>query len=164
MTTAFDQFLASEAGRPYIHLLSLEEELLDEWMERLQAATDARRPDAVIRLLHGERCPTSAGFFAEMARALEFPDHFGHNWAALTDCLTDMGWLPASAYLLVMRHAEELFSASSEQAWHVLGELLNEEIADETVPLRLILVTDQAMAMAERLIGAGVPFGWVSAG
>jgi RNAse (barnase) inhibitor barstar len=29
-------------------------------------------------------------FFEEMARAFRFPDYFGHNWAALMDCLRDL--------------------------------------------------------------------------
>ena len=47
--------------------------------------------------------------FEEMARAFRFPDYFGHNWAALTDCLRDLGdrenlriavlWLDADASL-----------------------------------------------------------------
>lgn len=47
--------------------------------------------------------------FEEMARAFRFPDYFGHNWAALTDCLRDLGdrespriavlWLEADASL-----------------------------------------------------------------
>jgi RNAse (barnase) inhibitor barstar len=28
--------------------------------------------------------------FEEMARAFRFPDYFGHNWAAMTDCLRDL--------------------------------------------------------------------------
>jgi RNAse (barnase) inhibitor barstar len=28
--------------------------------------------------------------FEEMARAFRFPDYFGHNWAALMDCLRDL--------------------------------------------------------------------------
>ena len=40
--------------------------------------------------LHGE--------FAAIGKALRFPEWFGHNWDALTDCLLDMGWLPAAGY------------------------------------------------------------------
>jgi RNAse (barnase) inhibitor barstar len=32
-----------------------------------------------------------------VAKGLRFPEWFGHNWDALTDCLLDMGWLPAPA-------------------------------------------------------------------
>lgn len=155
--TAIEQLL-EQLGGPYIHLLPIQEATLHEWSAQLRAASATSRPGALVRLLDGARCQTSAGFFSEMARALEFPDHFGHNWAALTDCLTDMGWLPASAYLLVMGKSEELFGASSEQAWRILGDLLNSEIADETVPLRLILATEQADALADRLTRAGVHF------
>jgi RNAse (barnase) inhibitor barstar len=47
--------------------------------------------------------------FEEMARAFRFPDYFGHNWAALMDCLRDLRdrentriallWLDADASL-----------------------------------------------------------------
>jgi hypothetical protein len=45
---------------------------------------------------------TRAGFFQELARALRFPDYFGHNWDAVYDCLTDLNWLPAAGYVLVL--------------------------------------------------------------
>ena len=43
---------------------------------------------------------------AAIARDLRFPEWFGQNWDALTDCLLDMGWLPATAYLIILEHCD----------------------------------------------------------
>ncbi len=43
---------------------------------------------------------------AAIARALRFPEWFGHNWDALTDCLLDMGWLPAMGYVIILEHCD----------------------------------------------------------
>ncbi len=53
-------------------------------------------------------CDDKAGFLARTSRALGFPGWFGHNWDALADCLTDLGWRPASGYVLVFEHASAL--------------------------------------------------------
>lgn len=37
-----------------------------------------------------------------LARALSFPAWFGRNWDALADCLTDLAWMPAAGYVLVL--------------------------------------------------------------
>ena len=39
---------------------------------------------------------------AAIARALSFPDWFGQNLDALHDSLTDLSWLPAGEYTLVV--------------------------------------------------------------
>jgi hypothetical protein len=41
-----------------------------------------------------------------VGRALRFPEWFGHNWDALTDCLLDMGWLPATGYVVILDHCD----------------------------------------------------------
>ena len=41
-----------------------------------------------------------------VGRALRFPEWFGHNWDALTDCLLDMGWLPATGYVVILEHCD----------------------------------------------------------
>jgi RNAse (barnase) inhibitor barstar len=41
-----------------------------------------------------------------VGRALRFPEWFGHNWDALTDCLLDMGWLPATGYVIILDHCD----------------------------------------------------------
>lgn len=41
-----------------------------------------------------------------LAAKLRFPEWFGHNWDALTDCLLDMGWLPATGYVVILDHCD----------------------------------------------------------
>lgn len=41
-----------------------------------------------------------------IGRALRFPEWFGHNWDALTDSLLDMGWLPATGYMVILDHCD----------------------------------------------------------
>jgi RNAse (barnase) inhibitor barstar len=36
------------------------------------------------------------------ARALKFPNHFGKNWDALSDCLTDLSWLDGKGWVLII--------------------------------------------------------------
>lgn len=43
-----------------------------------------------------------------IATALKFPEWFGDNWDALEDCLTDLSWLKARGYVLVLEHCAEL--------------------------------------------------------
>jgi len=40
---------------------------------------------------------------AEMARAIQAPDWFGHNWDALADALGDLSWNTAPGYVLLLR-------------------------------------------------------------
>jgi hypothetical protein len=64
---------------------------------------------------------------ARVARGLEFPDWFGGNWDALEDCLTDLSWLEADGYVLLIDTAGGLAAddfgvfadvlASSAQYW-----------------------------------------------
>lgn len=53
-------------------------------------------------------CENKAGLLARIAIALDFPDWFGHNWDALADCLGDLEWLPADAYVILFEHTTEM--------------------------------------------------------
>lgn len=55
--------------------------------------------------------------FEVVASAMQFPDYFGNNWDALDECLSDMEWLPADGYCLVLRDAVKGWS----QAPYALG-------------------------------------------
>jgi hypothetical protein len=47
-----------------------------------------------------------AGFLNAAAKSLRFPHHFGSNWDAFEDCLTDLSWLDAKGYVLLFQKLE----------------------------------------------------------
>jgi hypothetical protein len=125
----------------------------------------------LVRRLRGARMRTEAGLQAEFARRLEFPAYFGHNWAALEDCLTDLEWLPAPAYLLVIEEAEQVLIDEPPERTGLFGDLLIGAVGAWAtpvaegewwdrpgVPFHVVLLTGEvdAAALARRWAGAGV--------
>jgi hypothetical protein len=45
---------------------------------------------------------------SSVAKALYFPKWFGGNWDALEDCLTDLSWMTAGGYVLLIEGAGDL--------------------------------------------------------
>lgn len=52
-------------------------------------------PGFALCIIQGKKCGQVSDLLTEFARALDFPDYFGHNWDALEECLADFDWLPA---------------------------------------------------------------------
>jgi hypothetical protein len=78
-----------------------------------------------LRQIHGKKCGTAAGVFDEFARALDFPDYFGHNWDALEECLADLEWIPAKGYVLLVTEAQAVIP-DDEEDYETLLEVLND--------------------------------------
>ena len=78
-----------------------------------------------LKVIKGRHCKTPASLFAEFARALEFPDYFGHNWDALEECLTDLEWLPAKGYILLITDAAHVLS-NDEAEYETFLEILRD--------------------------------------
>ncbi|HSB45017.1 MAG TPA: barstar family protein [Nitrospira sp.] len=92
--------------------------------QRAESLVDV--PDGFVsKVLRGSKCRTSAGLFAEFARALDFPDYFGHNWDALEECLADLEWLPAKGYVLILTDAEQVLQ-DDEADYATLLEVLSD--------------------------------------
>ena len=81
-----------------------------------------------VAVLDGNRASTRERIFQELARALRFPDYFGHNWDAVYDCLTDLNWLPAAGYVLVLDGFGQLATNEPEQ-WEIGLKVLREACA-----------------------------------
>jgi RNAse (barnase) inhibitor barstar len=56
--------------------------------------------------IDGRRVLTKRRFLAIAARTLEFAAWFGANWDAFQDCATDPEWVPAPAYVVLLKNME----------------------------------------------------------
>ena len=79
----------------------------------------------LLRAIQGKKCGSASSLFAEFARALTFPDYFGHNWDALEECLADLEWLPAKGYILLITDAHAVLP-DDEEEYETLLEVLND--------------------------------------
>lgn len=82
--------------------------------QRAESAVEV--PDGFVRpVLHGAKCRSTAGLFAEFAHAMAFPDYFGHNWDALEECLADLEWLPGKGYVLLFTDADQILPDDEDE-------------------------------------------------
>jgi hypothetical protein len=77
----------------------------------------------VVRLVHGRKCATKLGLLDEWSAAFQFGPHFGENWDALLDCLTDGHAMPAGAVAIVSDAAHVLENESAEELVTLVGVL-----------------------------------------
>ena len=63
-----------------------------------------------------------------VATALHFPKHFGNNWDALEECLTDLEWVEADGYLIYYDHIDGLLETHPDQ-FETLVEILRDSVA-----------------------------------
>ncbi|MDV7401916.1 barstar family protein, partial [Arthrospira platensis SPKY1] len=95
-------------------------------------APDTPSPHAEVAVLERRidlcGCEDKPTLLTRIASALQFPDWFGHNWDALSDCLTDLSWLPAPGYRIVLDASEALHAADPETLATAL-EILDEASA-----------------------------------
>jgi hypothetical protein len=109
---------------PWLHLLQATE---SEVCNRMWAIQRMATCLVVARLIRGQKATTAAGLFDEFAAALQFPPYFGENWDALDECLSDLDWLPANAYVLFIVNAvrvlEEGSPEEARQFWSLLAHV-----------------------------------------
>lgn len=63
------------------------------------------------------------GLIDEFAKTLKFPRHFGRNWDALNDCLSDLSWLDGKGWALILLRADS-FAETNEEAFHTALDVL----------------------------------------
>ena len=91
--------------------------------------------------LEGKKIEKKEQFLNHAALVMHFPDHFGNNWDAFEDCLTDLSWFEdekaENGYVILFDHFDpfsehhesqletvvEIFQSASEY-WHDQGKAM----------------------------------------
>jgi len=93
-------------------------------------------------------CQDKADALCRFARALRFPEWFGHNWDALADCLSDLSWMPADGYLLLLT-GTDAWRRTDRESFDITLEVL-EQAAEgwkaERVPFWALVLVDDPFA------------------
>ena len=82
------------------------------------------------RVLRGRKMRTIAALYDEIGAALQFPPYFGENANALDECLADLEWLPADAYVVTILDAIHLLDQEGAEPRRTFWETL-ERVARE---------------------------------
>lgn len=106
----------------------------------------------VVARLDGTRMADADQVFYDFSDALLFPSYFGWNWDALSDCLTDLHWLPADGYLVIVDNAPRMLPDSPQDqrtlfrilAWaaHRWDSPLGQR-EGKVVPFKVLLLCDR---------------------
>lgn len=82
-----------------------------------------------------------SSLLTQLAAALAFPDWFGHNWDALSDCLNDLSWMPAEGRLILLEHCDNLQASRGEDFAILLQVLADAAVAwrAESVPFWVLV-------------------------
>ncbi len=62
-------------------------------------------------------------FLAHISKGLKFPAHFGGNWDALNDCLTDLNWIDSKGFVLIFEKSKH-FGAGHKHDFDEAVEVL----------------------------------------
>lgn len=129
-----------EKDPPWLHALPDRVE-----SEIIEAVAGNR--DVLLRVIDGESVQDVDSLFSAMAREFNFPDYFGENWPALNECIRSLSWLPARAYLLLIRNS---------------GSLLKDSAPDRAVFMKVMRDAGRrwanAFALGDEWGGGDVPF------
>ena len=80
--------------------------------------------DVLLLELNATLMTNLEDLYREFAAVFKFPDYFGKNFNALDECITDLEWLPADGYLLVIKNAEALLHKESHDVLEGLLSIL----------------------------------------
>jgi len=88
----------------------------------------AKRAGFAFFHIDGKNITRKEQLMNHVATALHFPKHFGNNWDALEECLTDLEWVDADGYVIYYDHIDGLLEAHPDQ-FETLIEILRDSVA-----------------------------------
>lgn len=84
-------------------------------LEAKSLQTAAKRAGYAFFHLDGKNIERKEQLLNHVATVLRFPNHFGQNWDALEEFLTDLEWVDGDGYLIYFDHIDGLLSAHPDQ-------------------------------------------------
>lgn len=97
--------------RPYLHISTNTNK--DVIKYALPSYKDCRK-HIFCEVIDGCRCGDLDGLFNEFANVFSFPDYFGENWAAFDECINDLSWIKAEAYITIINSIDEVLKNEDE--------------------------------------------------
>ncbi len=99
-------------GGPWLHPFVA---TVSEAWDLLQSLPMVGKTRVAGRMVRGRKMRTTPALYDELAAALQFPYYFGENGAAFDDCITDLEWLPADAYTILISDSVHLLEAGPSE-------------------------------------------------
>lgn len=94
---------------PYFAIVMGDKKSLGRYVYRINATLKQPQVTALaVRVVRGAKMRCEQDLHNEIAAAFQFPYYYGENWDALDECLTDLEWIPADAYVMVISEASLL--------------------------------------------------------
>ena len=93
----------------------------------VELSTLARAKSMAFFHLEGKKIEKKEQFLNHAAVAMKFPSHFGNNWDAFYDCITDMDWVRADGYCIYFDHTDA-FAEHHESELETVIELFQDAI------------------------------------
>jgi RNAse (barnase) inhibitor barstar len=78
--------------------------------------------------LEGKKIEGKDQFLNHASMAMHFPAHFGNNWDAFEDCITDLEWIKSDGYVIYFDHAEA-FAEHHESQLETVLELFQDAVS-----------------------------------
>jgi hypothetical protein len=113
--------------QPRFHILIGDKSDVDRYAARLRFGAGS---EIAVRVLRGQNMEHIESFYDELAAVLQFPLYFGRNWAALDECLSDLEWLPADAYLLILANAPSILKSAGSGDAEAFLKLLSQTCSE----------------------------------
>ena len=117
---------------PYLHVLGAN---ISEVTDFALALPKYSRLRVIVRFLRGKKMASLSSLYDEFGAALQFPYYFGENWDAFSECITDLEWIPADVYVLVITDSQSVLAEESDEQLAVLTKLLEEAGSEWSHPV-----------------------------
>ena len=114
---------------------------------------DVRKAQAAAKKAHlaffhvdGRNVQRKEQLMTALATSLRLPEHFGRNWDALEECLTDLEPNEGAGYLLLYDHIDGLLESHPDQ-FDTLVEILRDAVAswrEDATLLKVVLAGAKA--------------------